>query len=232
MAHPYAEHRQDKVEKSRAASMTKGYASGGAVKGSAQVPPDQQTDDQKKALNDAMNSMGQKKAGGRVHGGKSKSRLDRPHRAKGGRTNGKTNVNIIIAGKGDDKQAVPVPVPAPAAAAPVPPPRPPMMPPGGPPMPPGAMPPGMHASGGRVKRASGGAVKSGPTWDEGRRNGTQVTHSDGKNDTALIDHSRAKLTRQKGGRVEMGSGMGPKMHAGDNGTGRLEKAAMQKRSGR
>ena len=58
----------------------------------------------------------------------------------------------------------------PGAAGPVPPPM---------PMAGGA--PGIRRHGGR-SYAKGGAVKSGPTWGEGKRAGTQVQHQDGKDD--------------------------------------------------
>jgi len=157
----------------------------------------------------------------KAHGGPAKARLDRPARAKGGRV-GKTTVNIVIADKGKQDQPMP-PMMPPQGAAPLPPPKPPMPPMGGPPgMPPGAgMPPGMPM------RKAGGRIKSGP---EGLKNGTPVEHSPGKNDTKLIDHSRAKLTRKTGGRIEASDAKGPKMTAGaDTGKGRLEKTALQKR---
>ena len=93
--------------------------------------------------------------------------------AKGGRTKGKTTVNVIIGG---DKQQAPPPMPPPPMAAPGPvgPPKPPMPPPGPPPgmggppggappgMPPGMPPPGMppmaRARGGRIGRQIGGAM--------------------------------------------------------------------------
>jgi hypothetical protein len=135
-----------------------------------------------------------------------------------------------------------------------------------------------HSRGGRANYASGGKVKSGsgPAWAEGLRNGTQVQHTDGKDDQAGLGRGKpityaggggvpmmgkkinsatagwkspssmrtptaspvAKMPKVKmgkmakfatGGAVEAGTSMGPKMHAGDNGEGRLEKAAMQRR---
>lgn len=102
------------------------------------------------------------KTGGRV------ARLDRPHRASGGRVKGKgkTEVNIMIApGPGGQPAATPVPVPVPAAAPPpmAPPPmamKPPMPMPGpGGPMMGGAGMPGMmpRARGGRVPHMTAGA---------------------------------------------------------------------------
>jgi len=220
MAHPFNEHRQHKVEHSRVSQITRGYATGGAVK------HDDEAED-RKLIRSEMRKHDMK-AEGRKNGG----RLDRPHRAHGGKVgkgSGKTQVNIIVGRGNDQPPAIMPPPPAPPMAA-APPPRPPMPPPGPPPgaaPPPGMMPP--RANGGRAY-AKGGAVKSGRTWEEGRKNGTQISHAPGKNDSALIDHSRAKLTRKTGGKVEAGSGMGPKMHAGAyTGEGRLEKTALQKR---
>jgi hypothetical protein len=110
--------------------------------------------------------------GGCADGGRSRRRMDRAHRAMGGRSGhmgrGKgSHVNVIVApGQGP---ARPVPVPVPAAGAggpPMLPSRPPMGPPvmaGG--MPPGVvpgagapgmMPPGIRRAGGRVGRREGG----------------------------------------------------------------------------
>ena len=99
-----------------------------------------------------------RKRGGKVEGDKPKHRMDRPHRAHGGKVSGKgTKINIIIAGQGGAQPPARPPMPTPAGpppVAPAPPPRPPMAAPvipGG--MPPaGAMPPpGMvRKDGGRV----------------------------------------------------------------------------------
>lgn len=97
-----------------------------------------------------------------VGGNSPKKRLDKKRRyASGGgidddapkkKAGAKTEVNIIIAGKGDQSppRAVPVPIPPPGAAGI--PPRPPMMPPGG--APPQGMPmrpPGAMKRGGGIK---------------------------------------------------------------------------------
>jgi len=117
-------------------------------------------------------------AGGAVDGMPARSRMDRP---KGGKkkSSGKTNVNVIIAGKGgDDKPPMPMMPPPSAGPSPMPPPKPPMMPaggppgggPGGPPMPPlgaGGPPMPMRARGGRVKRENGGEVEE-KGWQEAR----------------------------------------------------------------
>lgn len=224
MAHPHNHARQHKVEKSRVAHIAHGYASGGAV--DAQ-PMDEGATKKARAKRDAM----------AVEGKPARERMDRPGRAKGGRVkHGKTNVNVIVAPQG----GAPHPGLPPAAMAggptpPVaPPPRPPMMaPPGGPPPgmpsggPPMAPPPGMpHRSGGRAY-AKGGAVKSGPTWDEGLKNGTPVQHSNGKDDGKNIGRGRV-VTFKTGGAVK------GKKYPIDTGSGggeaRLQKERVAKRS--
>lgn len=79
----------------------------------------------------------------------------------------------------------------------------------------------MRASGGRVGRA----------YEDGIKNGTKVSHRT-KNDLGKINTSPPLLTRRTGGPVEAPKGLGPKLHAGDNGEGRLEKTMLQKRSHR
>lgn len=185
MTHPHAEHRQHKVERRRVKSMLKGYAAGGAVS------HDDEAED-KALVKKLVKPRAMKMDGGAV-----KHRADR--RARGGRTSKKgTNVTVVVAPQGGGAGAHPMPMPVPAGAAPMPP-RPPMPPPGGPP--PGApgigpgMPPGMPM------RAKGGRIKSGPTWNEGLRDGTQVENSPGKND--LKDIGRKKpITYASGGNVQ------------------------------
>lgn len=185
MTHPHAEHRQHKVERRRVKQVLKGYAAGGAVSHG-----DERED---KALVKKM----VKPSAMKMSGGAVKHRADR--RARGGRTKHKgTNVTVVVAPQGGGVGAgvrPPMPMPAPAGAAPAPmPPRPPMPAPGAGPMPPG-MPPGMPM------RARGGSVKSGPTWEEGLRDGTQVKNSPGKND--LKDIGRKKpITYASGGNVK------------------------------
>lgn len=197
MSHPYQSSRQHLVEKSRVSSMCKGYATGGAVSpgGTGAQPATKRATGGSVAL--------------KVEGKKSGGRLDKF--ARGGAVKkGATNVNVIIAPQGGGAAALPLPpvVPQAPMAGP-PPPMPPMAPPGGPPM--------MQRSGGRAY-ASGGSVK-----EQSMRAGTQVQHTDGKNDTGDIYRAR-QITYAKGGRaypIEDGAGSGP---------GRREKTASAKRS--
>ena len=190
MAHPFEEHKNHKVAKQRVGHILKGYAHGGAV-----VHQERASGGAVAARSEALRAEG-------------KSAPHRVDRAKGGRVKG-TTVNVMVAPQGGGGEAKPVPVPVPAGGPPpgMPPPglgagpppgpvvpaRPPIIAPGAG-GPPGGMPPGMPM------RAKGGRV--GAAWKEGVRNGTQVQHSDGKNDGGLIDHHRAMLTRKRGGGVE------------------------------
>lgn len=221
MSHPYNDLRADKVNSSRVSHLTR--ACGGSAK-----HPDAKED---KSLVKNMVKSSSLKVEGRKNGG----RLDRY--ARGGAVKkGATNVNVIIA-PSSPKEATQTPAipgmgPAVMGPSPVPPPRPPMAPPPGMPMggpqAVGAMPPPIRMDGGRVGYKKGGAVKSGAAWEEGLRNGTQVSHSDGKNDGKDIRTTKP-ITYKKGGKVEA-FGMGPKMKGGaEGGLGRLEKARMQKR---
>lgn len=225
MAHPFAEHRQSKVEKSRVAHITCGYATGGAVH------PDEKQD---KKLIDRM----VKKSALSDSGDKAKKRADRPGRAKGGRVKaakGKgTNVNVIIAGGGPHAGAMPpAGVGAPMAAPPMPP-HPPIMPPAG--MPPGGAPsmggmPPMpaHKNGGRAY-AKGGRVKGTKVYEEGVKAGTQVQHDPGKNDLAQLGRGKP-ITYKSGGKVEAPQGVSPatKLPGGaGGGEARLAKARMAK----
>lgn len=195
MAHPYAEHRQHKVEKSRVSKIARGYATGGAVDAEAG----------QQSLMKGAKPKGAKL--GNIVGKKATARMDK--RARGGRVKGKgTNVNIVIASpqpqQGMEK---PVPVPVPVPAGGPPPGAPPMPPPGamagGPPgMPPGAMPPGMppipRKRGGRVADVTGkvnnlkqsgpknispespGAKTTGPGWKSSMAAKTKVAGMPGK----------------------------------------------------
>lgn len=262
MAHPFSEHRQHKVERSRVSGMTKKYrASGGGVH--CEEPEERKHGGKVKELDRG------------AQGKKAKRRADRVMRAKGGKVGhkkGATHVNVIV--NGGDKGAMPVPMPPPAMAGP-PPGPPPVAGLGGPPpgMPPGGPPPGMppmpgRAHGGKVKRADGGAanhlndaysdqannlnkgrarggsVKSGPSWDEGKRLGTKVQHSDGKGTTntkANLDRGRVVtfatgggvVSFNTGGKVEApgpGKGMGPRFEGGAaGGEARKEKMGRAER---
>lgn len=213
MAHPFQEHRQSKVEHGRVAQLTRGYAAGGAVH-------DDDAED-KVAIRNVV-----KKTALKADGVAPKARADRPGRARGGRSpkkSGKTNVNVIVAGHGGPPAAPMAPPPGPMPMGAMPP-RPPMMPPPGagpgppPGLPPGA-PPGMppRRSGGRAY-AKGGAVKFGAAFEEGRKAGTQVTHSPGKNDQAGLGRGK-QITYKTGGPVigpQVG-GRGPKLPGGAGG---------------
>ncbi len=209
MAHPHNEHRQHHVEKSRVHHLTKGYAKGGAVKHS------DEKEDRK-----LIKSM----IGKALHadGAKSKHRMDRPHRAKGGRVgkkgSAKTIVNVITGHSGTGMPpAPPMAPPAPPmgiAPAAMPPARPPMPGPGMPPPgaggPPGGPPMPMRAKGGRVQTPTGSGVaedsgtsrKTGgsPVFNASTRNGTQVSHTNGKSDGKDIGRGRV-VTFKSGGRV-------------------------------
>ena len=252
MGHPFAAHRQHHVEKERVSHIHKGYAKGGAVHS------DEAED---KALVKKMVKGSAMKH--RMAGGKVTARLDRKARAAGGRTKhkGKTVVNVNVAPHPGG--AMPMAMPGgPPMMPPAMPPRPPMAPPmagppgappGAPGLPPGAPPMGamgMHKKGGRVQRARGGSVKDGPTWNEGRKAGTQVQHSDGNTDRKNMGRGKP-ITYATGGKVtpgfsikeargargvdrlgvEMTEGGGPKLPGGAaGGEARLYKAHHAKRS--
>lgn len=150
MAHPYSSSREDKVGKSRASKMVKGYDTGGAVK--------------KYATGGSISPV--KKAGGgeiKVPGMKSGGRLDKFARGGAAKKKPQTQVNIaIVSPQKEDKDEAPMmpPMPPPIGAAPPPPP--PKGPPGaGPGMPVGGPlagpmnPPGMMKRGGGVKMKGG-----------------------------------------------------------------------------
>ncbi len=263
MAHPFASVRQGKVEHDRVGSLTKGYDH-----------PDAPED--KALVRQMVKAKALKASGGRIEGKASGGRLDRY--ARGGKVKkAGTNVNVIIAPQGGSGAMAKPPMPLPPPPTGIAPPM------GGPPPGMGAGPPGMppmmpHSKGGRAY-AKGGSV-----YEEGRRNGTQVQHTDGKNDgkdlgrgkpityagggrteaptllgrkvnMATMGYRKPPMMRTTtasptvglpkvkmpkapkapkmkfatGGPVEAGKGMGPKLTGGDNGVGRLEKTAMQKR---
>ena len=207
MAHPHAEHRQHKVERSRVAKMTKGYASGGGVHSD-------------EAADIKLIKSKVKKSAMRMTGGAVKQRADK--RARGGRTKMKKGTTVNIINSPQHPPAPPMPPPGLAGAMP---PRPPMapppMPPGGaPPMPPpGAMPPGggmpprpgMMPPPGMPMRARGGRIKDGPAYQEGLKAGTPVQHRDGKSDGKDIGRGKVVTFRTGGGVVKTfraGGGVG------------------------
>lgn len=233
MAHPYASHRQDKVEKSRASKIAHGRAAGGGVHS------DEAAD---KTLIKQMVRQTALKA----DDGKTKHRADRPGRKKGGRVkSAKTVVNVItggaqppVAGLGP-AAAPPAPPPVAPPAPPMPPmgAKPPMMPPGGPV--PGGPGPGMmpvRKRGGRVN--DGTKVFNKSMKEAGER---PVKHIPGKND--LKDMNRGRVVtfktgggvvsfRASGGRIESPQGVAKatKLPGGaGGGEGRLAKAHRAKR---
>lgn len=238
MSHPFNEHRAHKVEKSRVAHIAGKkaggracYAKGGAVLGEE----DSDTATDREIARDAAH----RKAGGTVEGKAPKHHLGkRAKRAAGGRVGkhphkGKTIINIHAGGQpAAGGGPMPMPVPVPAG---------PMGPPPGaaPPMvrPPGMMPPGAGPGGPPTMpmRARGGKVDKGgtPVFEEGRRNGTQVQHTDGKGDTKDIGRGKP-ITYAGGGKVKNAStpvptakmpplGKGQPAGSG-SGEGRLAKA--------
>ena len=69
----------------------------------------------------------------------------------------------------------------------------------GPPgLPPGGLPP-IRSAGGRAY-AKGGAVKTGPAFEEGRRLGTKVSHSPNKNDGKELNRGKP-VTYKTGGSI-------------------------------
>lgn len=201
MAHPFHEHRQTKKEHSRVGHITKGYAKGGAVKHSDEA-------EDRKLIRSMV-----KKADLKAEGGKVKHRMDKPHRAKGGRVgkgknNSRTIVNVIAGGHPAGGAVPPGPPmgPPPMGVAPGAPPTPPpmaarpMMPPGAGMSPPGAggPPMPMRARGGKVHKPHGS-----PVFNESLRDGTQVQHNDsGKSDLGRDNYPRGKaVTFKSGGRV-------------------------------
>ncbi len=151
--HPYAQHKE--THPGRAKARERAYSLGGATK-------DLKSSTKNKWKPDSQNEDGASEWP--VPGRKSGGRLDKF--ARGGKTKhkgNKTNINILIGGKGQDsepKAALPpvlppgLPPPPPGGLPPGGPmggPPPGMLPPGGPPM----KPPGMMARGGRAKYKGG-----------------------------------------------------------------------------
>lgn len=218
MTHPYAEHRQHKVERRNVAKRIHGYAAGGAVE------HDDEAEDR------AMIKKMVKRSAMKAHGGAVKHRADK--RARGGRANAKkgTNVTVVVAPQGG-AHPMPVPVPGAGAAPPIPP-RPPIAGPMPGPLPPAAGAPNpIRHSGGRMY-AKGGAVKDGPAFREGIRAGTQVQHADGKMDQKNIGRGKP-VTYKTGGRIEASNKVEPatKLPGGSGGgEARLAKEHRAKRA--
>lgn len=152
MAHPFQEHRGNKVEKDRVAKITKGYAAGGSV------PFQDSADERAPRLGKPSKAL----KGVGIAGNPAKARLDRPAFADGGRAKGKTDVTVIVQPPAPaPPPPMPMPLPPPPMAGPPPMPHPPMPPPppgGGPPG--GGPPPGLpiRKDGGRVNRKFGGKL--------------------------------------------------------------------------
>ena len=241
MSHPFHEHRQHHVERNRVHHIagtheeTRTHHIAHRKDGGRAEHSDEAED--KAMIKREVKSSALKHADGH----KPHHRQDKVKRASGGRAkhkgHGKTNVNVIVAPQGGHPMmAGGPPMPPPAAAPPAMPPRPPMPPPGGAP---GMPPPGLGAApgmmgprrhGGRAY-AKGGAVKSGNTWEEGRREGTQPWNLAGKNDDK--DSGRGKpVTYATGGPIYAPAKghMGPKLPGGSGGAeARLFKKARVRR---
>lgn len=150
-------HNEHRHENAKRILKSAGYAKGGEVTDRDEKYEEDYNDPTDKKLIKQMGNGKSVKAG-YVDGGAPKKRLDKPSRkaepvqlARGGaakKKEGKTQVNVIVAGKGGP-DSPPMPVPVPTMA-----PRPPMPPQGA--MPPQGMPPAMPPRPGMKK---GGAVK-------------------------------------------------------------------------
>lgn len=201
MAHPYAAHMNDKVQKSRVSHIAghKHRASGGRA-----THKDEKAD--RKLIGEMIHEH--------AEGKKAKHRRDKPMRAHGGKVKGKKSSNVTV-----NVNAAPHPSPMPPppimAAPPMAPPGPPpgaglgAPAPGGPPMPPPGMPP--RKSGGRLTsdghtakpmRADGGRIPM-PKSDP-RGYYPPQTYSNG--DPIYSDSKAMKKERAKGGGVHAKSG--------------------------
>jgi len=208
MAHPMNHVRQSKIEHSRVGHITRGYKSGGAVKHS-----DEKQD--RKLVKSMIDKA--------IHpeGAKSKHRMDRPHRAKGGRVgkkkgNAATIVNVITGGHPAGGAVPPGPPPPPMGIA--------GPPPGGmapPPMaakPPMPMPPPgaggpsgmpMRAKGGRVGRSEGGRLPSPAQIVATNRSRPVPTTKETRDAMDAIGKAvQGPMGRAKGGRVQTPTGTG------------------------
>lgn len=203
MAHPYRNEARDSG-KARVAHITKGYARGGKVEHSDEAQDKKLI---KKMIAESEASDEGKKSNKFARGGKVKGL---------GKGLGKTNVNVIVANK--PKSSPEADVPAPGADMP-PPPVPVPVPTAKPVMavPPVPLPGGGAGPMSMPMRKRGGSVK-----EEGIRNGTQISHSTGKND---LDDIRTKppITRKNGGSLGMTAGA-------ESGEGRLQKTEIQKKA--
>lgn len=142
-----------------------GYAKGGAVREADEENASDYDDPNDKSLIKKYDKLKNKPTKtGYVNGGAPKKRLDKPSRVatpvqmarggaakhKKGKKGSKTQVNVIVTGKGESQPPMPMPAPMPPQAAAMPPrPMPPA--PGGPPP---MKPPGMKR-GGKVKMTAG-----------------------------------------------------------------------------
>lgn len=234
MAHPYQSCRQHKSEKDRVSKIAH-RASGGRVQ------HDDEAEDKalirrtvKKAALKADGAKSKHRAdrAPRARGGRTEAPNDvkatlkkeaavsaptkEINRKRGGRVKGKTIVNVNVAPQAGVAGPAPMPMPVPPALAPAGAPpapigapnalaaKPPMMGAGAPPVAPGPLP----------MRKRGGRVKSGPAWEEGRKNGTQVSHDPGKNDLSPenLDCGRP-VTFRAGGKVVSFRASGGKVEA-------------------
>jgi hypothetical protein len=242
MAHPYHEHMDHKKQKSRVSHIAHHYAHGGAVHG------DEKEDKALIRKEVKSSALKHEHKTHKADGGAVAPRQDKvARRARGGKVGhkgkGHTSVNVIVAPQQGAGGGGMVPHPAMAGPAPAPAGPPPgAVPPGGgmppgamagrPPMPPGGgmPPPGMmppRAHGGRTY-ARGGAIKSGPAWHEGVRNGTQPMNLPNKGDRKDMGRGRV-ITYKKGGRI----GDGPHFDGGaGGGRARLEKPEKYRKANR
>lgn len=198
MAHPYQDHKDHKVQHRRVGALTGGYAFGGSGTKKANAARGY-------ASGGAVSAepLAQRDAVA-VTGEPVRQRLDRPHRAKGGRTkSAKSVTNVIVAGAHPGAPVPPVlPGAPPTPALPLPP-RPGVMPPppaaGAGPAP-GAAPMGPRKAGGRAY-ASGGRVDYGPGAKSWMKNTTPVQHTNNKLDGGNIGRGKV-FSYATGGAVE------------------------------
>lgn len=190
--------------------MTKGYAKGGLVN---------DLDPSMESPKFGVSGKSGSKGVGIVGGARSKTRLDRPAFARGGRAkSGKTDVTVIV--QPSNQNANPAVPPSPPMVPPMPPPMPPPHPPMPPPLPPGAGPPGMMPPAGMPIRATGGRIKGSTGMDATKNdNYTKVSHMPGKNDLDMIS-TKPPITKKRGG-FTAGS---------ESGLGRLQKTREAKRT--